>query len=223
MNTTFTDEQHAARWLAKFALPFVNATPDQLRKVAFNVYAQNIGKKHLCRCDGTDEVVEEFDFERYDIYKRVTDQELTDLQKLIKTMLYIVLSGKRHEELPKDVEPQLTGIEMEIGRVVTEQHEYVVEWKGRGRAFALKVAKDGSDEIISRLKAWFILAATMCLTSYSMADEIEPMTGEGFRKIGMCPNCGLFFEKRRKDQEYCSVVCKGTMLKRLWRKSHVVS
>lgn len=216
MNTTFTDEQHAARWLAKFALPFVNATPDQLRKVAFNTYAQNIGKKQPCRCDGTDDVIEEFDFERYDIYKRVTDQELTDLQKLIKTMLYIVLFGKRHEELPKDIKRQVESIEKAI-ELVSTGTKYSYEWKGKGKAHTLRIAKDG-DGLISRLKEWFILAITNCLYSFSLADEIEPMKGQGFEKIGMCPVCGIFFEKKRKDQEYCSARCQQTMAVRRVRE-----
>jgi ribosomal protein S27AE len=221
MNATFTDEQHAARWLAKFALPFVNSTPDQLRKAAFNAYAQNISKG-ICRCDGTDEVVEEFDFERYDIYKLVTDQELADLQKLIKTMLHIVLSDKTYEELPKDIKRQRTGIEREIKRIVAEKPEYTVEWGGKGKAFVLRLAKDEDDKVVSKLEKWFVLAITVCLQSFSMADEIEPVKGEGFEKLGMCPNCGVFFAKKRKDQEYCSVKCKGTMLKRIKRQSSKV-
>jgi endogenous inhibitor of DNA gyrase (YacG/DUF329 family) len=27
----------------------------------------------------------------------------------------------------------------------------------------------------------------------------------------MCPMCGIFFEKNRKDQEYCSARCQQTM------------
>ncbi|PKL48108.1 MAG: hypothetical protein CVV42_10635 [Candidatus Riflebacteria bacterium HGW-Riflebacteria-2] len=214
MNPTFTDEQHAARWLARFALPFVNAEPDQLRETAFNAYAQNTSK--IWRCDGTDEVVEEFDFERYDIYRNTKSEELAALQKLIQTMLYIVLSGKKHEELPKDIKRQVESIEKAI-KLVSTGIEYSYEWKGRGKAHTLRIAKDG-DGLISRLKEWFVLAITNCLYSFSLADEIEPMKGQGFEKIGMCPNCGIFFEKRRKDQEYCSARCQQTMAVRRVRE-----
>lgn len=212
MNTFFTDEQHAARWLAKFALPFVNATLDQLRETAFNAYAQNVGKKTLWRCDGTDEVLKKIDFERYDIYKKVTDQELADLQNLVKTMLRIVLSGKRHEELPKDIKRQVAGIEETIKGVITGT-EYCYEWKGKGKAHTLRVGK-ANDGVLSELKEWLILAITMCLYSYSLNDELEPMKGEGFDKIGMCPVCGVFFEKVRKSKEYCSENCQQTALMR---------
>lgn len=220
MNPVFTDEQHAARWLAKFALPFVNAAPDQLRETAFNAYAQNISK--ICRCDGTDEVIEKFDFERYDIYRNVKTEELADLQKLIKTMLYIVLSDKYYEELPKDVKRQRKGIEEAIKKIVAEQYKYAVEWRGKGKAFALRVAKDSDDKVVPTLKKWLVLAIVACLRSFSMADEIVPMRGQGFDKIGMCPNCGVFFEKNRKDQEYCSFRCKDATMKRIKRQSNKV-
>jgi hypothetical protein len=204
MNQIFTDEQHAARWLAKFALPFVNAAPDQLRETAFNAYAQNISK--IWRCDGTDEVIEKFDFERYDIYRKTKTEELAALQKLIQTMLYIVLSGKRHEELPKDIKRQVESIEKAIELVATGT-KYSHEWKGKGKAHTLRIAK-ANDGVISRLKEWLIMAATMCLYSFSLSDEVEPMKGQGFEKIGMCPKCEIFFEKKRKDQEYCSKRCR---------------
>lgn len=35
--------------------------------------------------------------------------------------------------------------------------------------------------------------------------------GPGFEKVGKCPNCGVFFEKKRKDQEYCSRHCKSVV------------
>ncbi len=205
MNPTFTDEQHAARWLAKFALPFVNATPDQLRKTASNAYAWNTFNG-ICRCDGTDKEPPKVDFERNDTYKRVTDQELTDLQKLVKTMLYIVLSGKRHEDLPKDVKQQVKEIEKAIESVFTST-KYNYEWKGKGKAHTLRKGKKG-DGLISRLKEWFIVAITTCLYSFSLSDDIEPMKGAGFEKIGMCQKCEIFFEKKRRDQEYCSKRCR---------------
>ncbi len=210
MIPTFSDEQHAARWLAKFALPFVNATPEHLRKTAFNVYAQNIGKKQPCRCDGTDDVVKDFDYEGYDTYKRVTDKKLADLQKLIKTMLYIALSGKYYEELPKDIKRQVEGIEETIKTVFTRV-KCCYEWKGKGRASVLREGRKG-DGVISRLEEWFIQTITDCLYSISLAPachEIEPMKGEGFDKIGMCPVCNAFFEKKRKDQDFCSDKCSA--------------
>jgi len=213
MNPIFTDEQHAARWLAEFALPFVNATPDQLRETAFNAYAQNISK--IWRCDGTDEVIEKFDFERYDIYRNAKTEELATLQKLIQTMLYIVLSGKKHEELPKDVKRQIEGIEKTIELVATGA-KYCYEWKGRGKAHTLRIAK-ANDGVISRLKEWFIMAATMCLYSFSLANEIEPIKGQGFEKIGMCPVCGIFFEKTRKDQEACTTKCSNALRQRRFK------
>jgi len=221
MNQIFTDEQHAARWLAKFALPFVNAAPDQLRETAFNAYAQNISK--IWRCDGTDEVIEKFDFERYDIYRKTKTEELAALQKLIQTMLYIVLSDKRYEELPKDVKRQVKGIEKTIKNVFI-RIKCCYEWKGKGQASVLREGKE-SDGVISRLEEWFVQAITLCLCSVSLAPachEIEPMKGAGFDKLGMCPNCGVFFEKNRKDQEYCSFRCKDATMKRIKRQSNKV-
>ncbi|GAB1351857.1 hypothetical protein MASR1M12_05880 [Erysipelotrichia bacterium] len=148
MNPIFTDEQHAARWLAEFALPFVNATPDQLRKTAFNAYAQNISK--ICRCDGTDKEPPKVDFERNDTYKRVTDQELATLQKLIQTMLYIVLSGKYYEELPKDIRRQVKVIEKAIKNVFV-RIKCCYEWKGKGQASVLRIAK-ANNGVILRLE-----------------------------------------------------------------------
>ena len=149
MNPIFTDEQHAARWLARFALPFVNATPDQLRKTAFGTYVWNT-HKGICRCDGTDEEPPKVDFERYDIYRNTKTEELAALQKLIQTMLYIVLSGKYYEELPKDIRRQVKGIEKAIKNVFV-RIKCCYEWKGKGQASVLRIAK-ANNGVILRLE-----------------------------------------------------------------------
>lgn len=41
---------------------------------------------------------------------------------------------------------------------------------------------------------------------------------EGLDKIGMCSNCGVFFEKKRKDQTFCSTNCKSVYLTRKMRR-----
>jgi len=217
MNPTFTDEQHAARWLARFALPFVNATPDQLREAAFTAYAQNVGKQP-CRCDGTDEPFKKFNFERYDIYKKVSNEELLTLQGLIRTMLYIVLSDKKYEELPKDIKRRVKGIEKTIKTVFT-RIKWFYEWKGKGQASVLREGKN-EDGVILSLEEWFIQAITMCLYSQSLSDVVEPIKGEGFDKLGMCPVCGIFFEKIRKNKEYCSDNCaEAARMRRVRRKN----
>lgn len=219
---SFIDEQHAARWLAKFALPFVAAsTPEQIRHEANTAYAQNVGKKHLCLCDGTDEPVKKFDFERHAPYQKPTKQELAKLQDLVKTMLTIVLSGKRHDEMPKDIRRQVAGVEKTI-KDVFDNAEYCYEWKGKGEASVLREGKSG-DSLISRLREWFVSAIVMCLYSLSLAPtapEIEPMKGEGFDKIGMCPVCGVFFKKIRKNKEHCSERCQQTALMRRVRSKN---
>lgn len=216
MKSPFIDEQHAARWLARFALPFVKAdTAKQLRETAFSAYAQNV--PNLWRGDKTDLQTPEVDYDRYDIYKKVEDQELADLQGLVKAMLHIVLSGSRHESLPQEIKRQVPAIEREIKKV-TRSPEYSVDWKGSGRAAVIPIAAD-KEQVVARLKEWIILGITNCLYSFSLADEVKTMKGYGFEKLGLCPNCGIYFEKKRKDQEYCSVKCKGTMLKRIKRQS----
>jgi hypothetical protein len=130
-------------------------------------------------------------------------------------MLYIVLSGKRHEELPKDVKLQVKGIEKAVKDVFTRV-KCRYEWKGKGQASVLREGKE-SDGVISRLEEWLIQAITMCLYSVSLAPachEIEPMKGAGFDKLGMCPMCEVFFEKIRKNKEYCSEKCQQAALMR---------
>lgn len=39
------------------------------------------------------------------------------------------------------------------------------------------------------------------------ARDGDYVKGPGFEKVGLCPNCGIFFAKSRKDQAYCSRRC----------------
>lgn len=217
MNPTFTDEQHAARWLAKFALPFVNAkATTQLRYTAFTAYSQNVPR--IWRGDKTDLPIPEIDFERLGIYKNVTNEELKKLQGLVKAMLYIVLSERLHKDLPEDIREQIESIKQEIEAVVNGV-EYSARWEGKARAIVLRVAKN-DDGVLSYLKEWFILGITTTLYSFSLGEELTPMQGEGFDKLGLCPVCGVFFEKIRKNKEYCSDNCaEAARMRRVRRKN----
>ncbi len=204
----FTDEQHAARWLARFAIPFANAnTPRAIREAAFTAFAYNASM--IWRGDGADVETSEADFENDEIYKHIKNNELVGLQELVKSMLYIVLSGKKHEELPSEIIQRITDIELEINKVVTRVPDCLVNWKGSGNSIIIPMPTD-KESVLTRLKEWFILAITKCLYSFTILSMISPTRGHGFEKIGMCPVCGLFFEKIRKNKEFCSENCAET-------------
>ncbi len=171
---SFIDEQHAARWLAKFALPFVAAsTPEQIRHDAFTCYSHNV--PNVWRGDDGDLPTPEVDFERYDIYRQVTNDELFTLQGTVKAMLFIVLSGRKNSELPPATKKQVAKIEREITKIANSS-KYKAVWRGRGEALLSKEAEGG---VILRLRTWFVQAITTCLYSSSLlkGEDETPIVG----------------------------------------------
>lgn len=208
--------------LIDFILPFVNADP----KAAVNLFIEFYASDDHIEKERADfladfgkpmprssEIIE--GIRRYRLQFRAQAKEIQDLQKMIRSMLTIAIRGKRGEsisDIPIDVVEE---IEDRINKAF-ERGNPAANWRGVGGTY---LTYDSNPDLnMLHICSSFIIHDVVKAFEFLPAPGGKPFrAGPGFDWLGLCPNCGIFFEKNRKNQEYCSKRCKDAKLMRIYR------
>jgi len=122
---------------------------------------------------------------------------------LFRKMLTIVLSSEYFlatDDNEKEAEYQ--ELESKIEKIL-EVVKPVVRWRGKDYAGIIGYNPPGNEDDRQCRQGIFALAQVTRLMLNAF--HYENPVGANF--IGLCPKCGKFFEKKRKDQDYCSKKC----------------
>lgn len=204
-----------------YAIPLANAkTTEEKQKVCLNFCLRFL--EDFTSYMAT--IVQGFDKELLfkNQAKRIEKQLTTDffqkkliaLQEIVYGMITIPILSKRGEPIPEGVIRLIRQIEHRLTSLRSER-KLKVNWKSYGRTYAVTI-----DHAIEEKSLFFVFEARLLIAAefafHSKKDE-PALDGPGFDKVGICPNCGIFFEKKRKNQEYCSSNCKSAAMMRRMR------
>ncbi len=180
--------------ICDFVIPFINVNVSD---------AKSFYRAYYSRLEAQDEKFK--NKLELDLDSR-SDDWFVSYQSLLKNMLLIALKvyqGKK-SELTKEILALVPLIEKKVALAAT----------------VAKVASWGSGDYIY-VSSWFssnsILERENNRVIRSIAELFQfevGKTGIGYRIVGLCSNCGKIFEKKRKDQEYCSKGCGSTVRSR---------
>ncbi len=169
--------------LCQFVVPFVNSeSPDEAVKFYKGYYAEKEGQQAF-----REEVVKIF----YD---------------LLRDMLQIAIMSHQGRKVPDEVETRTKSIQDHIEQAFRE-NEYFACWNSSAGTFVAPKPFYLNNEFGSLNNE----TIKTVVWNFTRIPDSPCPDGDGFRWIGLCPNCGIFFEKRRRDQLYCSEVCGGTV------------
>lgn len=204
----FPDQNNAVKWLIKYVIPFVNASS---QKDIISVFVDALN----------DLITPQFRFEGAGVFKILDPVEqakefLGDGEFVatvilshgfIKSMLSIALN-KPESKLPDDLETQIADIETKIQDYFSDKSEIKVSWKGFGKNYVrIKNTSLGYINTVEEVMVKSIVSCAYSTFIGNHGDASAFSSGIGLQKVGRCQNCGRFFEKKRKDQEYCSKKC----------------
>lgn len=208
----FRESQEAVKWFVANALPFVNAKTVREKQTAF-----------------------------FEIWKRNSDlEEFSDYEKkyigaksfhgFIKDLLLIAFSF----ELPNLRDSEMISREsIELAEERIKSYlmtgDLWVSWNYKLCFVSVNPEIRKPAEYIEQIIVHSVLQSFYSMPSvfrFAGAFDVEEnppesdiIKGPGFDKVGICPNCGIFFEKKRKDQEYCSNRCRNnTQMRQYMRK-----
>lgn len=197
----FLSEDQAAVWLIDNVIPWVNIeSDDELRE-------------QFPKLIGNEKASMGLKFPNVPIRAYHT-RRLIETRDFLKDMLSITLMREREAALPETLKDRIPATE---ARILShfQSGRTSVEWKGQGECFFLTSCQ----ELTGELGAFEHLAVCAILKCLYSLHEKYFYTGTGFHKIGLCPNCGIFFEKKRKDQEFCSKRCGSNVrVKKAYQK-----
>ncbi|MDD2998238.1 MAG: hypothetical protein PHV05_04195 [Candidatus Riflebacteria bacterium] len=205
MEFEYVTDKELKETLVDFIVPFVNAEPND----AVTIFVDRFGASQELP-DWTEELLEQGAFiphlAKSDLRKRVL--EIMKLQEIAKNMLSIALHGIQGRPIPKIVEGKIPQIEDFINIAVARNRSRA-HWRGSEGNFVLHLPAQSFDAFR------FVQSMTVSIVvvAFEMKVGIDRKIikkGIGFDSVGLCPNCGVFFGKKRKDQLYCSEVCGGT-------------
>ncbi|MEW6711456.1 MAG: hypothetical protein AB1403_16650 [Candidatus Riflebacteria bacterium] len=166
--------------LCQFVVPFVNSeSPDEAVKFYKGYYAEKESQKVFA-----EEVVKNFYI-------------------LLRDMLQIAIMSHQGRKVPDEIEARADSIQRQIERAFQETDYYAV-WNSKAGTFAFPKLLLSSDEFGPANNE----TIKTIVWNFTRIPNSPCPDGDGFRWIGLCPNCGIFFEKRRRDQEFCSRNCQ---------------
>jgi hypothetical protein len=203
------------KWFIGNVLPFLNAKTDKELLNSFvriviereefsSVYGKAISKAMNIEVPGS--IYNTPEEAGFDAEEQLEDEdnfnELMESWAFLKEALRIAFSEKTvlNEELENRIKKNLAA-------------NHTVKWQGKGKTYVFATDKGISNsnlvaeverDLVSLIVSFFGNSNTFIFSSDSI---LSKAFAAAYEKIGMCPNCGIFFEKKRKDQEYCSKSC----------------
>lgn len=161
----------------------------------------------------------ETDSEAIDIYKRYhiqnvfkresKESKILKFRDILSAMLKIALLGKQGKGLPPDLIEKIPMVEECILDAVSGEKPVVV-WRGREGTYKIVLPPDApKKEFGQGVYSWIRDIAESFQRQSAKDKALESfLTSYGYEIVGLCPNCGIFFAKKRKDQEHCSRNCQ---------------
>lgn len=205
MEFEYVTDKELKETLVDFIVPFVNAEPND----AVTIFVDRFGASQELP-DWTEELLEQGAFiphlAKSDLRKRVL--EIMKLQEIAKNMLSIALHGIQGRPIPKIVEEKIPQIEDFINIAVARNRSRA-HWRGAKGNFVLYLPAQSLD-LFCVVQSMTVSVMVEAFEMRVGIDRQISKKGVGFTFVGLCPNCGVFFVKKRKDQLYCSEVCGGT-------------
>lgn len=206
-----SEEAAAFKWVCKYVLPFVNAASDaESLRVFCLAYAElrlNFRAENT-RPENIEKLVQSISAK---LKEESSMTELKTLREFLDELLCVCLTPTQVMSRSED---EARKIEDWIEAVLTTSM-LRAEWRGFGNCIVLSYpTKLGC---LAAYEYSAVKSITTCFSSL-ICDNIREIS-PWIEKIGVCPNCNVFFEKKRKDQEYCSKRCRdNTQMRQYMRK-----
>jgi hypothetical protein len=198
------------KWFSSFVIPLMNISEEDLLnnfRVLFMDAWENIYQCQMLRKQARKGFETRLDA---GLNKPEAQERIKELRIVLKAMIEIPLLDKAGHQIPETAQSMIPRIE----EIISESKPRIASWCGYGETYYFESEQPENDflkEILSHT------AQAVAEMFYSVGGD-ESVDGPGFEKIGICPNCQIIFEKKRKDQEYCSTRCQQTMAVRRVRE-----
>ncbi len=191
-----------SKWISSFVIPLLHTPEKDLLndfKARFMEAWENMYQSHILRKYARQGIETRLDA---DLHNHEATERITEMRTLLKAMLEIPLFGKASNQIPEDAQLMIPKIEA----ILSEPSQRNAMWRDYGKTYYFESEGQG-DGLLKETLIYTVRAVADVF--YSLVDDIR-IDGPGFDKIGLCPNCQIIFEKKRKDQEYCSARCQQT-------------
>ncbi len=205
MQNNSIDKRLTAEWLIEFILPFANAKGEDEIIERFSACFMAI-KGGYCLSNKSQGAANFIKTAAALMRQKRLCELILDSQQFLIDMLTVTLSNCREAALPVALQERIPAIEERVKKNLPALAPSV-EWKGQGECSVFEDHYRPENEV-SYVERLAVKNITSCL--YSVRIEDNFYIGSGFEKVGMCPVCGKFFEKIRKNKEYCSENCAET-------------
>jgi hypothetical protein len=197
----FKDSSDALAWFIEYVLPFVNCTTEIDKQNAFfSIWQRNSD-------------LEEFgDDEKH--YKGANE-----FHRFIKRLMLVAFAFENTKSVDSELEiPDTPPLDLEARlKEFLMPADLWVRWNEKmcfvGFSPQVRMPEKYIEQLIvhSIAQCFYIMPPVFIFASAFADNHLPPKSdyikGPGFEKVGLCPNCGIFFAKSRKDQEYCSKRC----------------
>jgi len=214
----YESEKELKKVLVNDIIPFVNADPDSeevftqfveantsLRLVEEGKadYFKDFKKPQPDR--GVEMMISVLDHNRR--FFNDKHKEIKELHFMLKTMLIIAFRGFRGQSIDDIPSNVIRTIEKKMNEIF-KRKQPESRWRGMGGNYVMYSPKGHKLDPFSSAAGHWINCVTTLFDFYPDANGKPEFLGDGYSVVGMCPNCGIFFGKKRKDQEYCSRNCQ---------------
>lgn len=132
-------------------------------------------------------------------------KEIKELQYMLKTMLVIAFRGEKGQPIEDIPSGSIRALETKLNEIYKRPE---AKWRGiEGNYVINSLQGERLDPFFFAAGRWFNCVAVLfkLLPGFDGKPEI---LGAGYSVAGMCPNCRIFFAKKRRDQGYCSRNCQ---------------
>jgi len=210
--------------LTEFILPFVNANPDDAAKLFVDSHASEAHlekeKTDFFADFGVplpDETSARKRMKLARKYLMAKAEEIRELQTIIKTMLLIAMRGKAGQSISDIPTSTIEKIENKINRVFARKKP-AAQWRGAEGTYLVFEPDSGNLDWFDIYSGNWIYCVVQSLVLLPGFDGKPERLGPGYRLLGMCPVCGIFFQRRRNTKEFCSDKCASAARMRAYRE-----
>lgn len=217
-------------WLSDFVIPYLNLKSDkELNDFFLSFHMAELESEEADERQYQDGLSEEYrqawlaagnkDYSIDRLFEHFKQSLLTEIQQpdfteklrglwlLANNMMCIPLLSRRGEIIPEDMLLAIPDIEKKI-EVLEGGLPKKASYKGFGGIYIQGVPDEEDRTYFRKAEAKSVYAI---YTSFFSLPDDNRFIGPGYNKFGKCPNCGTFFEKKRKDQDGCSAACNNNL------------
>lgn len=209
-------------FVKRFLIPFVNAKSDKEKLESFENIAKD-GITFLMDRPKLKIVIAD------NANLKLVSEKINQTHEIILKMLRIALVDGEFEKLyPEKINNynadywELTDLEKYIVETLEENYkEFIQYWRGKGLTFPMfQNHKIGNiySFIEEKLIRLLILLFESSGTITKDKNEPDTYTAIGYKYFAICPKCGKFFYKKRKDMIFDSEKCSNAEHQKRHRK-----